>query len=299
READRPNIVSGLADGVTCGAPLAAFIDNTNQRSSDYAELAAKPRPSHSDYPASVKYGGHNDISGGGQFSGRLTAPLCFAGAVCMQLLARRGVRIGAHAAAIGGVCDDAFDTLSLSPDLFDSLARSEYPVISSASCDEMLRRIEAARLACDSVGGIIECAVVGMPVGVGEHMFDGVENRISLAEFGVPGVKGIEFGAGFRCAQMNGSAFNDAYYMDGDKVRTRTNNSGGISGGMTNGMPVIFRCAVRPTPSIAREQDTVDLTSRTDAKLSVRGRHDPCIVLRAVPAVEAAAAVAILDMML
>ena len=301
KESDEPRVLCGLLDGVTTGAPLCAVIENSNQRSKDYSQLKVLPRPGHADYTAEVKYGGHQDVRGGGHFSGRLTAPLVFAGAVARQILRRRGIEIGSHVLKIAGaeIGDRSFDPVGVSPELLDRLSNEYFPVIDPAAKESMRQSIEGARLSQDSVGGTVECAVLGMPVGAGDPIFDGVENRIASIIFGIQAVKGIEFGAGFSEADKRGSENNDPIYMENDgSIRTRTNNSGGILGGIANGMPIIFRAALKPTPSISREQDTVNLADRTNAKLTVTGRHDPCVVPRAAPAVEAAAAVAVLDLL-
>lgn len=268
KEADAPQFISGLKDGAVCGAPVTAVIYNSDSRSRDYEQLRYVPRPGHADYPAMVKYGEARDFAGGGQFSGRLTAPLCIAGGVCLQILEKMGVAIHAEIVSIGGETDK----------------------------EKMFSLIDEARSAGDSVGGVIECVCTGLPAGVGEPMFGGLENRIAQAVFGIPAVKGIEFGAGFAAAAMRGSENNDPFYFDNGAVKTRTNNHGGILGGISSSMPVVFRAAVKPTPSISLEQHSVDMKSGEDTLLSVRGRHDPCIVPRAVPCMEAAAAVAIYD---
>ena len=298
KEADTPEFISGLWDGVTCGAPLCAVIRNGDVRSKDYDKLKRIPRPAHADYAAYVKFGGCNDIRGGGQFSGRLTAPLCVAGGVALQILASRGIYIGAHVCEIAGIKDDYFDPVSVTKDDFLK-PDSTFPSLNSEKGQRMAEAILEAKHSGDSVGGIIECAVVGMEAGYGSPMFDGVENVISQIVFGIPAVKGIEFGLGFEASRVKGSVNNDAFAMKDGKISTKTNNSGGILGGITNGMPIIFRAAFKPTPSIAHEQDSVDLYDKTDTKLIVEGRHDPCVVVRAVPAVEAAAAIAVLDMIL
>ena len=295
-EADIPEILSGIVDGVTCGAPVCAIIRNNDTRSSDYADLKRIPRPGHADFTAFTKFGGANDIRGGGQFSGRLTAPLCFAGAVCMQLLESRGIRVAAHVSQIAGIDDAVLDPVEPQKELFE-VKNKEFPVIDDAFGVKMLDAIEEARLDGDSVGGIIECAVVGLDAGYGDPMFDGVENIIARAVFGVPAVKGIEFGAGFASAKMRGSENNDSFTVNNGRVVTITNNAGGILGGITNSMPIIFRCAIKPTPSISIEQQSVDLYENKDASLAVKGRHDPCIVPRAVPAIEAVTAIAIANL--
>lgn len=299
READEVKVLSGLVNGLTCGAPLAAVIENTNVRSGDYAQLKTHPRPSHADYTAEVKYHGFQDVRGGGHFSGRLTAPLCFAGAVCLQILARRGITVGAHIFSIGREKDRPLDPVSADAAALGRIAQKPFPVLDDAAGERMREEILAAKRDLDSVGGVIECCALGVPPGIGDPIFDGLENRIAAAVFGIPAVRGIEFGAGFAAAAMRGSEHNDPFYYDGDRVKTATNHHGGALGGISSGMPVLFRAAFKPTPSIAREQRTVDLAAHADAPLSVRGRHDPCIVPRAVPCVEAAAAVALLDLML
>lgn len=298
-EADLPEILSGLYEGKTTGSPLAAVIRNTNTRSGDYTELTRYPRPGHADYTGTVRYGGHQDARGGGHFSGRLTAPLVFAGAVCRQILARRGVRIAGHIAAIGAVDDVPFDPVHVPQALLETLSRSPFALIDGAKEAAMRQEVDEARRALDSVGGVVECAAVGLPAGVGSPMFGGVENVVASLLFGIPAVKGVEFGAGFAAARMRGSEHNDAFCLDGQgNVATITNRAGGILGGITTGMPLIVRAAVKPTPSIAREQRTVDLQEGKEAPLAVRGRHDPCIVPRAVPVVESAVAVALADLM-
>ncbi len=299
REPDAPIFLSGLRDGRTTGAPLCAVIQNTDARSGDYGNLADLPRPSHADYPAWVKYGGANDIRGGGHFSGRLTAPLCIAGALCAQILARRGVTVGAHIAAIAGIRDERFDPVHVAPETLRAVAAKEFPVLDDAAGERMTARILEAKSALDSVGGIVECAAVGLPPGVGSPLFGGVENRLSAAIFGIGAVRGIEFGDGFAAAEMTGSAHNDPYRMTAGAVRAATNHAGGVLGGLTSGMPLVFRVAFKPTASIAQEQQTVSLSAREDRTLAIRGRHDPCIVPRAVPCVEAAAAITLLDILL
>ena len=291
KEADVPEFLSGLVGNVTCGTPLTAIIRNTNTRSGDYAGLSVVPRPGHADFTAAVKYGGHADFAGGGAFSGRLTAPLCIAGGICLQLLRRRGITVISRIAAIGGVTDTA--------PLTASTAGKPFPVVEDAAGEAIRAAIAAAKAEGDSVGGIIECAVLGLPVGLGGPLFDGMEGKIASIIFGIPAVKGIEFGAGFAAAALRGSENNDAFTVENGTVKTVTNHCGGILGGITNGMPLTFRTAFKPTPSIAKEQQSVNLTSLTPETLRVQGRHDPCIVPRAVPCVEAAAAVAVYDALL
>jgi chorismate synthase len=299
READRPKILSGLVDGKTCGAPLCAIIENTDVRSSDYADFADVPRPSHADYPAYVKYRGANDIRGGGHFSGRLTAPLCFAGAVCIQILERRGIAVGAHILSIGEERDRPFDPVRVDFAELSALKSKEFPVICESAGERMKQEIARAAQNLDSVGGVVECCALGVPAGVGEPMFGGIENRISHAIFGIPAVKGIEFGSGFGGTRLYGSENNDPYCYEDGKVRTRTNNAGGILGGYSTGMPIIFRVAIKPTPSIGKKQESISLSRRTNVSLEIRGRHDPCIVPRAVPCVEAVCAAVLLDMII
>ena len=276
-EADEPQVLSGLFNGVTTGAPLAAIIANTNTRSKDYSDLKIHPRPGHADYTASV----------------------VFAGAVCRQILERRGITIGAHAYAVGSAKDTPFDPVNVSKEDLNTLNTRFFAVNSPKAEEKMRAEIEAARLDADSIGGIIECAAVGVPAGIGSPMFGGIENVFASILYGIPAVKGVEFGAGFDVACMRGSENNDAFYYDENGlIRTKTNNAGGILGGITTGMPILFRIAVKPTPSIGREQHTVDLTTKTNADLTIHGRHDPCIVPRAIPVAEAAAALALMDLL-
>lgn len=269
KEADVPEFQSGLSDGRTTGEPIRAIIRNTDVRSRDYNQLRDIPRPGHADYTASAKYGDQVDLRGGGPFSGRMTAPLCIAGGIILQILAEKGVEIETEMKEIGG------------------------------SIENLYRAIEEAKAAGDSVGGIIGCTIKGLPVGIGGPLFDGVENRIAQVVFAIPAVKGIEFGRGFDAARIFGSENNDAfYYAEDGRIRTRTNNHGGILGGITSGMPVTFNVAIKPTPSIAREQDSISYSKGENVKLTITGRHDPCIVPRALPCVEAAAAIAIYDLM-
>jgi chorismate synthase len=295
-EEDVPEFLSGLVNGVTCGAPLTAIIRNNDTRSADYRELRDIPRPAHADYAAHVKYGGYQDVAGGGHFSGRLTAPLCVAGGICLQILHSLGIEIGAHILRIGSAEDTAFDPVHVSASDFALIRSNPLPLLRSEAYDSMCSIILDAKEKGDSVGGIIECAATGIPAGLGDPMFDGIENRIAGIVFGIPAVKGIEFGSGFAGAERSGSQNNDCFYMESDCVKTRTNNSGGILGGITNGMPVLFRVAFKPTPSIALEQESVSLSRKVDTVFQIKGRHDPCIVPRAIPCVEAAAAISLYD---
>lgn len=301
KEADIPVFLSGTDGNCTLtGDELHAVIRNTNQHSADYDGLSFIPRPSHADFAARMKYGDSVDLRGGGHFSGRLTAPLCIVGGICLQYLKTLGIHIGAHLYSVGGIYDTPFDLASVGERELAALAKvEEFPVLNAEVGKAMRALIEEARLDGDSVGGIIECAAIGLPAGLGEHMFNGMENKISSAVFAVPAVKGIEFGNGFDCAALGGSQNNDAFVTDGKKITTRTNNCGGILGGMTDGMPLVFRAAMKPTPSIYKEQDSVDMLSMKPVKLKIQGRHDPCVAVRAVPAIEAVTAIAIYDAIL
>ena len=297
KEADAPEIVAGLNEwGRTCGAPLAFLIKNADHHSQDYANLRKVPRPGHADFTAAVKFGGENDIRGGGQFSGRLTAPLCFAGALALQLLKEKGVRVRARVQSVAGILDGPMDLAR--PEL-EAISDGRLPTVDRAAAARMAEAVEAARARGDSVGGVVECFATGVPAGLGDPMFDGVENRLARALLGIPAVRGVEFGLGFEAARLTGSAHNDAFRMEGNKVVTETNRHGGILGGITSGMPIVARVAFKPTPSIAQAQRSVSLPEGKDAPLIVHGRHDPCVVPRAVPVVEAAVACVLYDMML
>ncbi len=299
KEADTPEILSGLLNGVTTGAPLAAVIHNTNTRSADYGNIMAAPRPGHSDYTAYLRYEGFNDVRGGGHFSGRLTANLVFAGAVIRQILKRRGIDIAAHIYSIGNAYDEPFNPTGIDRELIDRLNGEKFALVNPEKESELRAEVDAVRVKGDSVGGIVECIVQGMPAGVGDPMFGGVENVISSIVFGVPAVKGIEFGSGFAGSHSTGSQNNDEFYYDENgNVKTKTNNHGGALGGITSGMPILFRAAIKPTPSISVEQNTIDLQNKANTVLSVKGRHDPCIVTRAVSVIEAAAAIAVINML-
>lgn len=299
KESDAPEILSGLVEGRTCGAPVAMVIRNTNQHSRDYSGLKRTPRPSHADYTAVIKYGDDYDVRGGGQFSGRLTAPLCFAGALALQMLEQKGIVVAAHIDRIAGVCDDSPDFAGVSREELAALLERPFPVFSEEAGEKMRQAIEAARMDTDSVGGVIRCFAVGVPPGIGEPMFGGVENRLASALFGIPAVRGVSFGTGFAAAGMRGSEHNDPFVMDGGRVAARTNHAGGVLGGITSGMPLVVNVGIKPTASIAKEQATVDLRTKENASLVIHGRHDPCIVPRAVPVVEAVTALTLLDMIL
>lgn len=298
-EKDIPHILSGMLDNVTTGAPLAMVIENTNTKSGDYLNLMTVPRPGHSDYPAYVKYGGNNDIRGGGHFSGRLTAPLVFAGSVAKQILSQMGITIGAHIKQIGSVCDAVSDLNKTDKSLLDTLSSSTFSLIDETKEQAMRDEIEKARLSLDSVGGIIECFAVGLPVGLGGNMFDTVEGKLASILFGVPAVKGVEFGLGFGFADKRASEVNDQYEIKNGRVSTLSNNNGGVLGGMTDGAPLSVSVAIKPTPSIAKKQKSVNLLTMENAELEIHGRHDPCIVVRAVPVIECAVALGLLDLMM
>ena len=300
KESDEPVFISGVdEDLVTNGDELVMRIYSKNMRSSAYKDVYDVPRPSHADYPAMVKYGSDVDLRGGGHFSGRLTALFCAFGGICMQYLEKQGVFVFSHIYSIYGVKDTPFSLSDVGEKEKNMLEGSLFPVLSDEAGKKMQEKIAEARANGDSVGGVIECAVTGLPVGLGEHMFAGVEARISEMIFAVPAVKGIEFGLGFGSSEILGSQNNDPFVTDGKTIRTKTNNCGGILGSMTSGEPVVFRAAMRPTPSIAREQDSVSLSKMENVKLSIVGRHDPCVVPRAAAAIEGAAAIAVLDLML
>lgn len=298
-EKDIPHILSGMLDNVTTGAPLAMVIENTNTKSGDYSNLMTVPRPGHSDYPAYVKYGGNNDVRGGGHFSGRLTAPLVFAGSVAKQILSQMGVTIGAHIKQIGSVCDAVSDLNKTDKSLLDTLSSSTFSLIDETKEQAMRDEIEKARLSLDSVGGIIECFAVGLPVGLGGNMFDTVEGKLASILFGVPAVKGVEFGIGFGFADKRASEVNDQFEIKNGRVATLSNNNGGVLGGMTDGAPLSVSVVIKPTPSIAKKQKSVNLLTMENAELEIHGRHDPCIVVRAVPVIECAVALGLLDLMM
>jgi len=298
RESDAPVFLSGLEDGVTCGAPLCAVIENADQHSSDYDALKDTPRPGHADFTAWAKWHGAADMRGGGHFSGRLTAPLCVAGGIAKQILARRGVHVGAHLLEVAGIPDRPFP-VRIDPAVLEELASKPFPVLDGQAGEAMRAAIQAARADLDSVGGIIQCAATGLPAGLGDPMFGGVENRLSAALFGIPAVKGVEFGDGFAAARRRGSENNDPFLMEGANIATASNHAGGILGGITTGMPLVFQIAMKPTPSIGRPQRTVSLSRMEEAELVIHGRHDPCIAHRAVPVAEAVTALVLLDLLL
>jgi len=296
-ERDEVQFLSGLKGDVTCGAPLAAVIENRDTRSGDYAQLSDLPRPGHADWTAQIKYKGYQDVAGGGHFSGRLTAPLCIAGGICRQMLGSCGISVYAHLLGVGAVSDRVFDPMGETG--LERLEAMPLPTLETSAAAHMERVIVAAHQAGDSVGGVVECMVQGFPAGLGGALFGGLESRLASILFAVPGVKGVEFGAGFSAARMTGGEHNDSFVAEGGQVKTASNRHGGILGGISTGMPLVLRAAFKPTPSIAKPQDSVRLSTGEAEQLHLRGRHDPCIAVRAVPVVEAAAAIALMDVWL
>lgn len=300
KEADTPKIISGYFDDKTAGSPFCAIFENSNTRSKDYSELKVKMRPSHADYPAYIKHHGNNDYRGGGNFSGRLTLPLTFAGAVAKQLLEKEGVYIGAHIKKINKVEDLSFDYTNIDKDTLLGLKNESFPLLDKSKQKEMENVILNEKNEKNSVGGIVECGIIGFKAGIGSPFFDSIESRMSHILFSVPAVKGVEFGAGFGFADMLGSEANDEYYYDENgNVKTYTNNNGGILGGITNGQPICFKVAIKPTASIARKQRTINVETKENTNLEIVGRHDPVIVKRAVPVIEAASAICLYDFLL
>ena len=291
KEADQVQVLSGVFEGKTTGSPLCAMIANTDTRSADYSKTRDLARPGHADYPAHVRYQGFNDYRGGGHFSGRLTAPLVFAGAIAKQILAQRGITVGAHISSIYGVNDEALEDW----DTLKGVADKDFPVLNDEKGQEMQEAILEAKEEQDSVGGSIECGVFGLPAGYGSPDFgENAEGIFSQYLFAVPAVKAVAFGAGTAFSLMRGSEANDPLYVDEQgHVGAEQNCAGGINGGITNGMPLVFEVTMRPTPSIARTQFTIDMSRMENAQLELQGRHDPCVVPRAVPVIEAAAAMA------
>ncbi|MDE7193051.1 MAG: chorismate synthase [Oscillospiraceae bacterium] len=295
-EKDIPEIMSGLYNGKTTGTPLSAVIFNTDQHSGDYGNISHIARPAHADYTGFLRYNGANDPRGGGHFSGRITAPLVFAGAVCGQILAHRGITTGAHIKSIKNISDGSFDPVKLTAEQLETVKSRPFPTLSEEAERGMREVIENARMSLDSVGGVVECAAVGFPAGIGSPMMDGLENIIARLVFAIPAVKGIEFGNGFGCTELFGSENNDEFALKNGEIITKTNNHGGILGGISSGMPIIFRAAFKPTPSISRPQNSVDFKEMTEQELVIKGRHDPCVVPRAVPCVESALNIALLS---
>ncbi|MBE6047718.1 MAG: chorismate synthase [Clostridium sp.] len=299
KEGDVPEIVSGFFEGKTTGTPLCAIIRNSDTRSKDYGKLKDLMRPGHADYTGKIRYGGFNDYRGGGHFSGRITAPLVFAGAICKQVLALKGIEIGAHIKSIKSQEDKMFDYTDISKETLINLKNMEFPLLDTSKEEDMREVILRAKKDGDSVGGTIECAILGIEAGIGNPFFDSVESTLSHLLFSVPAVKGVEFGLGFDLSKMYGSQSNDDYYYDDNhNVKTKTNNNGGILGGITNGMPIVFSTAIKPTPSISKKQNTINIENEENDELVIQGRHDPCIVQRAVPVIEAVAAIGILDLL-
>ncbi|MEG1496530.1 MAG: chorismate synthase [Clostridiales bacterium] len=296
KEKDAVEILSGVFNGKTCGAPLCAIIKNTDQKPKDYEKNKDIPRPSHGDFPGHIKFKGFEDFRGGGHFSGRLTAPLCIAGAIAKSILAQRGIFIGAHIDSICGVKDKPFDPVNITKEELDYVSHAEFPVNRYNIGETMIAKINLAKEKGDALGGIIEGCAIGLPIGLGEPMFNGMENALAQAAFGIPAVRGVEFGLGFDASLKKASEHNDEYIIENNQIKTKTNNHGGIIGGITTGMPLIMRIAIKPTPSIGQEQQSVNLKTNTMEKLIIEGRHDPCIVPRAVPILEAIMAMTILD---
>lgn len=295
-EPDLPEVISGLVNNRTTGTPLCMMIKNTNVRSGDYKNLQTAVRPGHADYTGFLKYHGANDIRGGGHFSGRLTACLVMAGAVCAQILAQYGVESAAHLLSVRHLKGTPIDTMQITKQELKSIRELPFPVIDSKQRQDVISFINDTRMSLDSVGGIVECVTLGMPAGIGEPMMGGIENLLSSLLFSIPGVKGVEFGDGFACTEHYGSENNDPFVMKNDTVQTTSNHNGGILGGITSGMPINVRVALKPTPSIARPQQTVDVAEQKDTTLEIVGRHDPCIAVRAVPVVEACCSIALLS---
>ena len=298
KESDIPEILSGYFEGKTTGTPLCAIIRNSNTKSKDYSKLKDVMRPGHADYTGAVRYKGFNDYRGGGHFSGRITAPLVFAGAICKQILELKGIIVSAHINSIGKIKDCSFLESDISDKLLNSFKEKELPLINTKLEDEMRQEILSARSSGDSIGGTIECAILGVSPGIGDPFFDSVESTLAHLMFSVPAVKGIEFGKGFDISKMRGSEANDEYYLENGNIKTKTNNNGGILGGITNGMPIIFNVAIKPTASIFKEQNTVNIVTMEETTLCIEGRHDPCIVQRALPVIEAVAAIGITELM-
>ncbi len=296
-EADEVKILSGFFEGKTTGTPLCSVIFNQDTRSKDYTPDLM--RPGHADFTAICKYGESRDYRGGGHFSGRITAPLVFAGAIAKQILKEKGVTVGAHIYSIGDIKDIPFDLTNLDKEMLTNLEHKDFPVTDENAGEKMKKLIEEKRSEKNSIGGIVECGICGIPAGIGSPFFESVESRISSMMFSIPAVKGIEFGAGFGFAKMDGKSANDEFCIENGKILTLTNNNAGINGGITNGMPIVFRLAIKPTPSISQVQKTVDIAKKENTEIEIKGRHDPCIVHRAAVVAENATAIAMLDMML
>lgn len=297
KEKDLFNIVSGYFNDYTTGTPLTCIIYNTNQHSRDYDKIKSVMRPGHADYTGYIRYNGHNDYRGGGHFSGRITAPLVFAGAIAKQLLLKRNIKIVSHVKSIGTIKDKSYRDIVIHDELIDMLPLEEIPVLEKGIDQLMRELILKAKEQDDSVGGIIETAIINIPAGIGSPFFDSIESKLSQLLFSIPAVKGVEFGEGFNISSMKGSQANDQYYIEDGVIKTDTNNNGGVLGGITNGMPIVFSTAFKPTPSIGKTQKTVDISTMENVETSTQGRHDPCIVPRAVPVVESVSALALLEL--
>lgn len=297
KEGDKVEIMSGYFNEKTTGTPLCGVIFNQDTKSKDYITQQVLMRPGHADYPGHLRYNGFNDYRGGGHFSGRITAPLVFAGAICKQLLQAKGIEVVSHIKAIGEVEDKKIDYCNVDVEEFKKAQSKDMAVLDDEAMLKMKDKILEVKQQEDSIGGVIECVITGVPGGVGNPFFDSVESTIAHLAFSVPAVKAIEFGKGFDITKLTGSKANDEYYYEGEVVKTNTNNNGGITGGITNGMPIIFRVGIKPTPSIYKEQDTINISTKTNDKLKIVGRHDPCIVQRAIPVIEAIAAIGIYDL--
>ena len=300
KESDKPVFVSGVSDGKTTGETVKAVIYNEDRRSKDYSSLVNTPRPGHADYTARVKFGGKEDFRGGGAFSGRMTAPLCIVGAIAKYVLSQKGITVGSHILSVSDVCDEPLDPVTVTAEALENVISKPFGVINDEKGQAMLEKISAAREDLDSLGGVVECAAVGVPAGFGGELFDGVESNIARLVFSVPAVKGFEIGAGFGASKLRGSENNDPFrYSENGEVVTETNNHGGILGGITSGMPVVIRVAIKPTPSIAKPQNTVDLETKQNTVIEIKGRHDSCIIPRALPVIESCLAIALLDEMI
>lgn len=298
KEDDKPEILSGIFNGKTTGAPITMVIKNSDTRSKDYSKIKYLMRPGHGDFPGNIKYKGFNDYRGGGHFSGRITAPIVFAGALAKQILEEKDIFIGSHIKQVGKIKDKSFDFINLNKEIFEALLAKELPVIEDEKIKKIKDEILDVQREGDSIGGIVECGIVGVNPGIGEPFFDSLESTIAQLAFSIPAVKGIEFGIGFEFSNIKGSEANDEYYLENGVVRTYTNNNGGITGGITNGMPVVFRVVIKPTPSIAKEQRTININTLENDTLKINGRHDPCIVQRVLVVIEAITAIAVLELM-
>ena len=298
KEGDKVEILSGIFNEKTTGTPLCGIIKNSDKRSKDYSKLKNLMRPGHADYTGFVKYSGFNDYRGGGHFSGRITAPIVFAGSICKQILEEKGIKIVSHIKSIYNIEDDSFDYTNISDELINSLPKEELPLINKSLEEKIREKILNAKRSGDSVGGVIECAIINVNPGIGDPFFDSVESVLAHLLFSVPAVKGVEFGEGFNITKLMGSKANDEFYYEENKVKTKTNNNGGILGGITNGMPIVFKVAIKPTASILKPQHTINIQEKIEEELNIEGRHDPCIVQRALPVIESVAAIGILELL-